>query len=318
MRATHSIAYSSPRTLLTAQWPSSTTTSCPSADPPPPHTHTPSLQECFHAAAVTLGSYGVKFVNETGTDPSRPRGCTVTVDDINTPLTAHVFFNKLTTSTTSCAQGAGVVVGGASALVNVSVHLDSPANIATLTLSGPDGVWFGVGFGAQAMADQPWTIIVDGAGAVTERKIGAPSPASHVPGTLLNQSVWVVRSTAASGVRTVVVTRPLAGHGPDYFTFDATAADPDIPIITAVGSGPTLAYHKAKLPVSITMLPAGHTAPGSCVCPQSPAPFGQATGQLVYHKVRQLLLYLFILLVRVDLLLFFLRCFCFWGFFHFQ
>ena len=109
---------------------------------------------------MTLGSYGLSFVNETGSDPLRPRGCTVTVDDVNTPLTAHVFFNKLTSSTMTCAKGAATVVGAASALVNVSVQLDDAKDMATITLAGPDGVWFGVGFGGQAMADQPWTSLL--------------------------------------------------------------------------------------------------------------------------------------------------------------
>jgi hypothetical protein len=45
---------------------------------------------------------------------------------------------------------------------------------------------FGVGFNAATMADQPYAIIVDGAGEVTERKLGP-----HRPGSLLKASVTV-------------------------------------------------------------------------------------------------------------------------------
>jgi hypothetical protein len=40
-----------------------------------------------------------------------------------------------------------------------------------VTLLGTDGVWFGVGFGAinLTMEAEPYAIIVDGTGAVTER-----------------------------------------------------------------------------------------------------------------------------------------------------
>ena len=46
-----------------------------------------------------------------------------------------------------------------------------------ISVSGPADVWFGFGFGATAMKDQPYALIVDGEGAVTERKL-----ADHAPG----------------------------------------------------------------------------------------------------------------------------------------
>ena len=58
--------------------------------------------------------------------------------------------------------------------INVSLALDAkpgPSRRATITVSGPADDWFGVGFGALAMADAPWAVIVDGEGAVTERKL---------------------------------------------------------------------------------------------------------------------------------------------------
>jgi hypothetical protein len=45
-------------------------------------------------------------------------------------------------------------------------------------------------------------------------------------------------------------------------------------------------YHANKLPSRLTLLPVGEAAPGACVCPEKPAAFGQATGQLVYAPWR--------------------------------
>jgi hypothetical protein len=91
------------------------------------------------------------------------------------------------------------------------------------------------------MPEQPWTVVVDGAGAVTERKLG-----DHEPGTLLAPSLTVVSNTVAAGVRTVVASRPLAGTSPDYFTFTTVSADATVKFISAVGSGSAFAYHKAR------------------------------------------------------------------------
>jgi hypothetical protein len=65
--------------------------------------------------------------------------------------------------------------------VNVSLSLDAARKVATITLSGPADVWFGVGWNANAMGDKPYAIIVEGkSGNVTERRLG-----DHDPGHLL-------------------------------------------------------------------------------------------------------------------------------------
>ena len=45
-------------------------------------------------------------------------------------------------------------------------HTSSPRS-----LTGPDGVWFGVGFFAQSMRDAPYALVVDGRGLLAERLI---------------------------------------------------------------------------------------------------------------------------------------------------
>jgi hypothetical protein len=106
------------------------------------------------------------------------------------------------------------------------------------------------------MEDQPWTVVVDGNGNVSEHKLGGPSPNSHIAGSPLKPMVKVMSSEVVSGIRTVVVSRALKGATSDYYTFNTTATDPTIPFIAAVGTGVTLAYHKNKLPGKLTLLPA--------------------------------------------------------------
>ena len=249
------------------------------------------FQECFQAAAKLIGSADGRhsFINHTISDSSHPAGCSVAAEP-SSKTVVHVYFNKAKTSSTKCAAGAQIVTGttawgsvNSPPVVQVSVTLNASSQLAEITLQGNASVWFGVGFGAHAMGDLPWTVVVDGKGEVSERKL-----ANHLPGSVLKASVQTISNSVdrESGLRTVVLTRPLKGVSEDYFTFSVAQEDATIPIILAVGSGPEFAFHKDKAPTTITLLPVDQEgAAGSCVCPQEPKPFGQATGQLLYHRV---------------------------------
>jgi len=125
-----------------------------------------------------------------------------------------------------------------------------------------------------------YTIVVDGNGAVTEHKLG-----DHLAGAALKQSVQVVSSSVQAGERVVVLSRPLSGASSDYYSFSFSSADSTIPMISAIGSTVAFGYHKDKVPASISLLPLATKGPGTCVCPEKPKPFGQASGTLVYHPV---------------------------------
>jgi len=153
---------------------------------------------------------------------------------------------------------------------------------ATITIDGPaNGNWFGVGFGATKMADAPYAIIVDGSGAVSERRL-----ADHAPGTALAPSVTVVSSTVADGVRTVVLSRPIRGATAQHFTLPTSPGE--LSLITALGNTPDLAFHKIATSATIVLLPA--TSP-ACVCkPQRTTHMSymnQSTIQFQYHCADQ-------------------------------
>ena len=125
---------------------------------------------------------GVNITNiMTIHDPNWPQGC------ILTPKVSDSFsalFNAAPSSKT-CGNVSKVALKG-STLLGPQVHIKMEHDLvtATLTISGPANVWFGVGFGASTMNDKPYAIIVDGNGKVTERKLQ-----NHGPGTLLSNSI---------------------------------------------------------------------------------------------------------------------------------
>lgn len=131
-----------------------------------------------------------------------------------------------------------------------------------ITLSGPAGAWFGAGFNASAMADSPYTLVANDAG-VTERKIGTcGSEAEHCPGDLLSPSLKVLSNSVVKGVRTVVVSRGLAGLTKNHYSFNPHG-DETIHFITAVGESQTFAYHRAHGPAQVALTSEGSN---SCIC----------------------------------------------------
>ena len=56
----------------------------------------------------------------------------------------------------------------------MKMRLNSKNDQAMIDITGPDGKWFGVGLGAKTftMSDQPYTIMVDGSGKISELEKG--------------------------------------------------------------------------------------------------------------------------------------------------
>jgi len=204
------------------------------------------------ACSAAIASIGKVSSSSTVSDTSKPAGCTMVPNATSNSFAA--IFNTAT-STVTCPNATSF--NGQSelgSLTNLAITHDGTE--ATITLSGPAGNWFGVGFNAKAMADSPYAIIIDGSGNATERKLG-----NHDPGSVLTPSVKVLSSVVSSGVRTVKLSRPVAGATTDHYSIPTVPGT--INVITAVGNSPTLSYHKARTGAQFLLLPAGTD---SCVC----------------------------------------------------
>ena len=155
---------------------SSSETSCTDSS----HALSVDLQSCVSS----LEKVGVVVSSSKSIeDESVPRGCTMRP---NADDTFDVVFNTASTTTARCGEtvtnpnllrtGSLIDLAG---LVQFGLSMDVSQR-ANITMVGPSDVWFAVGFNAKSMADEPYTIVVDGNGDVTERKL-----ASHAPGHLV-------------------------------------------------------------------------------------------------------------------------------------
>lgn len=280
-------------------------------------------EKCFESVATILKSNydhhkknKMKFVNKTVSTIHAPLGCSARILKSTSSLSesttvVQILYNthhnddKHETKAISCVGGDvhennnnnDMIMVGAmysnTSQVQLTVEINNNNNnLVTLTLEGPTDVWFGVGFGAQTMNDQPWTIIVEpgqddiGKSTVTERHLQ-----SHNPGTLVQHpTLTIVSNTVIGTRRTIIATRPLQG-GIYNFGTNVTV----LPLITAVGSTPNLSFHRSKDSTTMIMLPVvtqqnqddinSKDTPGTCFCPTPPPSFGQATGSLEYHPV---------------------------------
>ena len=210
--------------------------------------------ECF-AAAASL-KVPSTAAHATVNEATLPAGCSIVKSQVD--KSTKVVFN--TAAKGAACGGGNLFMGTGSAISNVTLNLNldaSSTNQATITMTGPDGVWYGVGFDAQAMENLPYAIIIDGTGAVMERKLG-----NHDPGQQLKTSVKVVSNKVVDGVRTVVMTRPLQGATADHYTFNPLSQS-TMPFISAVGNTSAFAIHRFKGSAMLTVTAQNGA---SCVC----------------------------------------------------
>jgi hypothetical protein len=229
-------------------------------------------EECYKQVSNV-----VKVVsNVTVDDSSRPTGCLLIPHKDGGNLVYSAVYNAYNT-THGCGNPESLLKlsGQASSLINLDLYIDGPASNVTITMTGPDGVWFGVGFNAGVMADTPYAIIVDGFGNVTERKLK-----EHDPGMLLNVSVTVISNTVVAGIRKVVLERKIRGKTNNHYTFPTTPRN--IRFINAIGNGPNFSYHKFRTASSLTVIP---TEVLSCVCMPDNVTYLSYGGALFQYSV---------------------------------
>ena len=215
-------------------------------------------QACFDAIEA-LGFNATHTTKKTASDPKMPAGCVL---DKNPDGSATALFNTGGSGSCASADTKEAASSSPKTKVKVGISLAAAAKQATITLSGPAGAWFGVGFNAMQMEDQPYTIVVNSTG-VTEHKIGTcGTEADHCAGTPLATSVKVVSNTVENSVRTVVLSRAFAGASKDHYTFDPSKVA-TLNYISAVGGSQAFEYHVNKDSRVLSFTPP--TGP-TCVC----------------------------------------------------
>ena len=215
-----------------------------------------SAKECFNSVA-SVGLMVDGNVTVSSSSNTIPQGCSVqTGSGGKLTATFNSFSSTKQCSTSPTKTGTVTFDSGVTAKIALNTSM------ATITLSGPADVWFGIGFNATAMSDSPYTIRANSTG-VYEQQIGTcGSEAEHCPGTPLKASINVVSSKVDGNVRTVVVTRALKGMANNYYSFDPSTQS-QINMIAAKGTTQVFGYHKQHSSGVLALITAGEP---NCVC----------------------------------------------------
>ena len=133
--------------------------------------------------------------------------------------------------------------------INLDVVLDTDASIATFTFSGPESMYYTVGFDALSMADAPYIFLTQES-TVQERKLTGRRSA----GNLLTPEIIISSDNVVNGVRTIVFTRALTGLSADYYDFSSITNGTEINLIWAEGNNLKIKRHSRRGNASITFL----------------------------------------------------------------
>lgn len=153
-----------------------------------------------------------------------------------------LFLCILFVSATSQAQTytTGVVSLSSTAGQTMTAKIDV-GTLVTLTLTGPTGRWFALGFDATSMGTGNDVVTVHAAGTLSafDASIGGYS----APSADAQQNWTIVSDQAASGVRTVIATRALNTGNIDDYVFTAAAGSFSMIWARAGSAGYGFSYH---------------------------------------------------------------------------
>ena len=144
-----------------------------------------------------------------------------------------VLLSVSTSAQAQILQGTTTVNAANNMVITVTVNTQT--DVVDITATGPNGAWFGYGFGGSSMTNT-YSMITDGSGLIVERKLG-----NHTSGSLLTSSFSSTSTALNGGLRTTMASRNRVGANSSYFTFPNTAGT--FTIIWAKGSGPSLNTH---------------------------------------------------------------------------
>ena len=170
---------------------------------------------------IVFGKRIFNIVNST----ELPYGCSINASSINFNL-----FNSFK----NCSNKNTSYIGSIhfkELNISMSVKIDSVVNIQII---GPSDRWFGVGFNAKSMNDQPYALIINDN--INEFKL-----ANHASGTQLNNSIKIISNKVVDSSRIVEISRSIVGITKDHYTFSSNKGT--IPIISAIGKDNKYAYH---------------------------------------------------------------------------
>jgi hypothetical protein len=135
----------------------------------------------------------------------------------------------------SMAQTKSTGVVTLNSLMTLKIDKNETTSTVTVTLTGPNNKWFGIGFNATSMANG--TDCLYYATSFVDSKItGQATPTTDTD----NTNNWTVSNTTSGTTRTLVLTRGFVGGTGDYtFMYN----DNSLNVIWANGSSSTLAQH---------------------------------------------------------------------------
>ena len=179
-----------------------------------------------------------------------PQGCSYYVNSLG--YVNNIFLNNydLGEVKSNCGDGTHLYNGlvyhsfDSDNLINLNVSLDTHKDLVNITITGPVGRWFGVGFGSYTMGNNPYAIIFSDE--IFELNLG-----DHSPGTNLTKSFTLLEDSNDRNLRTVIISRRLQGLNSNYYTF--SRSEGSIPLIMAIGNGEVFSYHKYRTGTSLSL-----------------------------------------------------------------
>ena len=139
----------------------------------------------------------------------------------------------------------GVVTLNANAGFTVQFDVNGTTDIVTMTMVGPDGVWFGVALGANAMLNVNSgggdVIMSHGSnGSLTDRNLHQTQKTT--PNLDASQDWTETSNSVSNGLRTIIATRARDTEDTNDYVFPTTN-NSALPLLWAYGSGTNLVYH---------------------------------------------------------------------------
>jgi len=208
----------------------------------------------WHAPAGTLQFVNCVEARVEGSSVNPPATTTQTTSIVTTStvMTTRSSSTSLTTTSGIDPDQWPVECGEARPCARVAMLAGGEMQISMM---GPANVWFGIGFDAVEMRDEPYAIIVNGDGVVSERKL-----AFHSAGKELDPQVVLLEESTAGGVRKVLLQRSAVGMTGEHRSFDGEPMN----YIYAFGLQSNFGFHGLNFGRWASCVPIGDCDPNWC------------------------------------------------------